>query len=251
MQRSLQCGKESLHAGNDQLITAKSSSGEVRIVEFGKKIGSGSCYTLVFNHLRSRVCVSIRVFEKPSPCSQLVCIGEVSHEFDIATQSFEVIGVAQKNPKSYPFTCAIFLLRYFPSSSTLCAPSTSQWRKFVLEFLLFSGIYVQFFMPNPLPDRLFHTALGHPHGLACSINANIKRRPVYIPNRINDPSYVRIFDTTLRDGEQSPGATMTSKEKLDVARQLAKLGVDIIEADFPIASPDDLEAVKDDCNRSG
>eukprot|EP01018_Ginkgo_biloba_P032535 Gb_21790 [translate_table: standard] len=80
--------------------------------------------------------------------------------------------------------------------------------------------------------------------IRCSINANIKRRPVYIPNRIDDPSYVRIFDTTLRDGEQSPGATMTSKEKLDVARQLAKLGVDIIEAGFPIASPDDLEAVR-------
>ena len=57
-------------------------------------------------------------------------------------------------------------------------------------------------------------------------------------------SYVRIFDTTLRDGEQSPGATLTSKEKLDIARQLAKLGVDIIEAGFPIASPDDFEAVR-------
>ncbi|KAK9159468.1 hypothetical protein Syun_005809 [Stephania yunnanensis] len=70
------------------------------------------------------------------------------------------------------------------------------------------------------------------------------RRPEYIPNRIPDPSYVRIFDTTLRDGEQSPGATMTSKEKLDVARQLAKLGVDVIEAGFPASSKDDLEAVK-------
>ncbi|KAL3752697.1 hypothetical protein ACJRO7_000149 [Eucalyptus globulus] len=69
-------------------------------------------------------------------------------------------------------------------------------------------------------------------------------RPEYIPNRIPDPNYVRIFDTTLRDGEQSPGATMTSKEKLDIARQLAKLGVDIIEAGFPAASPDDFEAVK-------
>ena len=55
---------------------------------------------------------------------------------------------------------------------------------------------------------------------------------------------MRIFDTTLRDGEQSPGATLTPKEKLDIARQLAKLGVDIIEAGFPIASPDDFEAVK-------
>lgn len=55
---------------------------------------------------------------------------------------------------------------------------------------------------------------------------------------------MRIFDTTLRDGEQSPGATLTSKEKLDIAKQLAKLGVDIIEAGFPIASPDDFEAVR-------
>src|SRR5512136_464665 len=57
-------------------------------------------------------------------------------------------------------------------------------------------------------------------------------------------NYVRIFDTTLRDGEQSPGATMTSPEKLEVARALARLGVDVIEAGFPAASPDDLEAVR-------
>ena len=57
-------------------------------------------------------------------------------------------------------------------------------------------------------------------------------------------SYVRIFDTTLRDGEQSPGATMTSAEKLELARALARLGVDVIEAGFPAASPDDLEAVR-------
>lgn len=56
--------------------------------------------------------------------------------------------------------------------------------------------------------------------------------------------FIRIFDTTLRDGEQSPGATMTSAEKLEVARSLAHLGVDIIEAGFPAASPDDLEAVR-------
>ena len=57
-------------------------------------------------------------------------------------------------------------------------------------------------------------------------------------------NYVRIFDTTLRDGEQSPGATMTSAEKLEVAQSLAHLGVDIIEAGFPASSPDDLEAVR-------
>ena len=56
--------------------------------------------------------------------------------------------------------------------------------------------------------------------------------------------HVRIFDTTLRDGEQSPGATMTTSEKLEVARALSRLGVDIIEAGFPAASPDDLLAVK-------
>ena len=55
---------------------------------------------------------------------------------------------------------------------------------------------------------------------------------------------VKIFDTTLRDGEQSPGATMTASEKFEVARALARLGVDIIEAGFPAASPDDLEAVR-------
>jgi 2-isopropylmalate synthase len=55
---------------------------------------------------------------------------------------------------------------------------------------------------------------------------------------------VRIFDTTLRDGEQSPGASLTSAEKLEIARALSALGVDIIEAGFPAASPDDLAAVR-------
>lgn len=57
------------------------------------------------------------------------------------------------------------------------------------------------------------------------------------------PEHVWIFDTTLRDGEQSPGCTMTRDEKLEVARQLARLKVDIIEAGFPAASPGDWEAV--------
>lgn len=55
---------------------------------------------------------------------------------------------------------------------------------------------------------------------------------------------IRIFDTTLRDGEQSPGASMNVDEKLTLARQLARLGVDIIEAGFAIASPGDFEAIK-------
>jgi 2-isopropylmalate synthase len=55
---------------------------------------------------------------------------------------------------------------------------------------------------------------------------------------------VTIFDTTLRDGEQSPGATLTLPEKLEIARQLAALGVDVIEAGFPISSDGDFESVK-------
>jgi 2-isopropylmalate synthase len=58
-----------------------------------------------------------------------------------------------------------------------------------------------------------------------------------------DPARIKIFDTTLRDGEQSPGCTMNTEEKLAVAKQLAKLGVDIIEAGFPIASLGDFDAV--------
>ena len=53
-----------------------------------------------------------------------------------------------------------------------------------------------------------------------------------------------VFDTTLRDGEQSPGATLNVEEKLEIARQLSRLGVDVCEAGFPIASPGDFEAVR-------
>jgi len=55
---------------------------------------------------------------------------------------------------------------------------------------------------------------------------------------------VYIFDTTLRDGEQSPGVSLNIQEKLEIAHQLARMGVDIIEAGFPVASPGDFEAVK-------
>src|SRR6266699_4555753 len=53
-----------------------------------------------------------------------------------------------------------------------------------------------------------------------------------------------VFDTTLRDGEQSPGASMNLAEKLEIAHALSELGVDVIEAGFPIASPGDFEAVQ-------
>jgi 2-isopropylmalate synthase len=56
--------------------------------------------------------------------------------------------------------------------------------------------------------------------------------------------YVKIFDTTLRDGEQSPGFSLTSPQKVEMAVQLARLGVDVIEAGFPAASPDDFAAVQ-------
>ncbi len=60
----------------------------------------------------------------------------------------------------------------------------------------------------------------------------------------NDQRIIRIFDTTLRDGEQAPGNSMNIEEKLRIAKQLQKLNVDIIEAGFPIASDGDFEAVK-------
>src|SRR3954454_19984816 len=59
-----------------------------------------------------------------------------------------------------------------------------------------------------------------------------------------DPDRVLIFDTTLRDGEQSPGISLNTAEELEIAHQLARLNVDVIEAGFPIASPGDLEAVE-------
>ena len=55
---------------------------------------------------------------------------------------------------------------------------------------------------------------------------------------------IEIFDTTLRDGEQTPGISLNAKEKLEIARQLEKLSVDVIEAGFPIASKGDFNAVK-------
>lgn len=61
--------------------------------------------------------------------------------------------------------------------------------------------------------------------------------------KTNDPDRVIIFDTTLRDGEQAPGASLNHREKLEIANALAALKVDVIEAGFPIASPDDFNAV--------
>ncbi len=67
-----------------------------------------------------------------------------------------------------------------------------------------------------------------------------------MPDRVpmNDDKRVYIFDTTLRDGEQSPGAALKNHEKLQIAKQLAKLNVDIIEAGFPFSSPGDFQSVQ-------
>src|SRR2546423_824153 len=61
---------------------------------------------------------------------------------------------------------------------------------------------------------------------------------------MTDPDRVLIFDTTLRDGEQSPGISLNTAEKLEIAEALARLGVDVIEAGFPVTSPGDFEAVQ-------
>src|SRR3954467_11207646 len=61
---------------------------------------------------------------------------------------------------------------------------------------------------------------------------------------VADTKRVHIFDTTLRDGEQSPGISLNTQEKVEIAQQLARLGVDVIEAGFPITSPGDFEAVR-------
>ena len=56
---------------------------------------------------------------------------------------------------------------------------------------------------------------------------------------------IRIFDTTLRDGEQTPGVSLTADDKIEIARQLSKLGVDVIEAGFPSSSEGERKVVKD------
>ena len=61
---------------------------------------------------------------------------------------------------------------------------------------------------------------------------------------MSDKNRIYLFDTTLRDGEQSPGVSLNVEEKVEIAQQLARLGVDVIEAGFPIASPGDFQAVK-------
>src|SRR5882757_11126489 len=60
---------------------------------------------------------------------------------------------------------------------------------------------------------------------------------------LHDPNRVYVFDTTLRDGEQVPGCQLTTPEKIEIAKELEMLGVDVIEAGFPISSPGDFNSV--------
>lgn len=99
-------------------------------------------------------------------------------------------------------------------------------------------------MSQPIPNNYVNIGRRRPIITSCCAASSIPQRPPYIPNHIPDASYIRVFDTTLRDGEQSAGVALTSKQKLHIARELVKLRVDAIEAGFPAASQQDLEAVK-------
>ena len=95
----------------------------------------------------------------------------------------------------------------------------------------------------PLAQLQKLTALAQAQGRPLDLNAFIHQQAELEKNTMNTNNRVIIFDTTMRDGEQSPGASMTKEEKLRLARQLEKLGVDVIEAGFAAASEGDWEAV--------
>lgn len=137
----------------------------------------------------------------------------------------------------FVFTSAMACAMMIASSAAF-TPSTPAFR------VANVNVNVNSFSTNIAALRSQQTSLNAFSAEEIEVLYKRRPRPEYIPNHIPDPDYVRIFDTTLRDGEQSPGATLTSNEKLEIARMLAKLGVDIIEAGFPIASPDDFAAVK-------
>ncbi|MDK4567314.1 2-isopropylmalate synthase [Kingella kingae] len=97
----------------------------------------------------------------------------------------------------------------------------------------------------PLNQLQKLTDLAQSQGKTLDLNAFIKQQPNLERPIMNTNNRVIIFDTTLRDGEQSPGAAMTKEEKLRVARQLEKMGVDVIEAGFAAASEGDWDAVNE------
>ncbi|WP_107688872.1 2-isopropylmalate synthase [Neisseria wadsworthii] len=97
----------------------------------------------------------------------------------------------------------------------------------------------------PLNQLQKLSALAEAQGRPLDLNAFMNQQTTLEKPAMPTNNRIIIFDTTLRDGEQSPGAAMTKEEKLRVARQLEKLGVDVIEAGFAAASPGDFEAVNE------
>ena len=97
----------------------------------------------------------------------------------------------------------------------------------------------------PLAQLQKLTALAEAQGRPLDLNAFMQQQTTLEKNTMttNQNNRVIIFDTTMRDGEQSPGASMTKEEKIRIARQLEKMGVDVIEAGFAAASPGDFESV--------
>ena len=96
----------------------------------------------------------------------------------------------------------------------------------------------------PLVQLQRLTALAEAQGRPIDLNAFMQQQTTLEKNTVQPQSNrVIIFDTTMRDGEQSPGASMTKEEKIRIARQLEKMGVDVIEAGFAAASPGDFESV--------
>ncbi|XP_010428949.1 PREDICTED: methylthioalkylmalate synthase 3, chloroplastic-like [Camelina sativa] len=79
---------------------------------------------------------------------------------------------------------------------------------------------------------------------SATVKPIVKRCAEYLPNKLPDSKYVRILDTTLRDGEQSPGAALTPPQKIEIAWQLAKLRVDMMEVGFPGSSEEEVETIK-------
>ncbi len=97
----------------------------------------------------------------------------------------------------------------------------------------------------PLNQLQKLTALAEAQGRPLDLNAFMQQQTTLEKQNMPKDNRVIIFDTTLRDGEQSPGAAMTKEEKIRIARQLEKLGVDVIEAGFAAASPGDFEAINE------
>ncbi|WP_107879498.1 2-isopropylmalate synthase [Neisseria animaloris] len=95
----------------------------------------------------------------------------------------------------------------------------------------------------PLNQLQKLTALAEAQGRPLDLNAFLQQQISLEKQTMPQNNRVIIFDTTLRDGEQSPGAAMAKEEKIRIARQLEKLGVDVIEAGFAAASPGDFDAV--------